>query len=278
MDVVTLGTGSPIPDPNRAGASTLVRAGGATLLVDCGRAVCMRLAANGVVPPLLDAVLLTHLHSDHITDLNDVITTRWVMSPVESPLPVVGPPGTAALVERTLAMLADDVRYRLDHHDDLAWSPGCRVSEVVDGTAWESEDVHVLAAPTDHRPVAPTVGYRIEERRADGTKAVAALAGDTVPCEGLDRLCAGADVYVQTVARPDLVRAIPSPRLQDILDYHSSCEDAGRTAARAGVRTLVLTHPVPPPAPGHDDEWVAQAAAHFDGEVVLAHDLWSITL
>ena len=278
MDVVALGTGSPIPDPNRAGAATLVRAGGSTFLVDCGRGVCMRAAAAGALPPMLDAVLLTHLHSDHTTDLNDVITTRWVMSPVESPLPVVGPPGTTALVDRTLAMLADDVRYRLDHHADLGWEPRCDVTEVLDGPAWEAEGVRVYAAPTDHRPVAPTVGYRIEEIRPDGTLAVAALAGDTVPCEGLDRLCAGADIYMQTVVRSDLVRAIPSPRVQEILDYHSSCEDAGRTAARAGVRTLVLTHPVPPPAPGSDAEWVAQAAAHFDGEIVLAHDLWSVSL
>jgi len=278
MDVVTLGTGSPIPDPSRAGAATLVRAAGATILVDCGRGVCMRLAAAATVPPMLDVLLLTHLHSDHTTDLNDVITTRWVMSPVEAPLPIVGPPGTAALVDRTLAMLSDDVRYRLDHHADLDWSPSCRVTEVVDGLAWESDGVRVLAAPTDHRPVAPTVGYRVEATAADGTTGVAVLAGDTVPCDGLDRLCADADVYVQTVVRTDLVRAVPSARFQDILDYHSSCEDAGRTAARAGVRTLVLTHPVPPPAPGSDGDWVAQAAAHFDGEVVLAHDLWSITL
>jgi ribonuclease Z len=99
------------------------------------------------------------------------------------------------------------------------------------------------------------------------------IAGDTVPCEGLDRLCAGADVYVQTVVRPDLIRLIPSPRLHDTLDYHSSCEDAGRTAARGGVRTLVLTHPVPAPAPGTEAEWVDLAAAHFDGEIVLASDL-----
>jgi ribonuclease Z len=273
LEIVTLGTGSPIPDPNRAGSAILVRAAGTTLLVDCGRAVVMRLAGAGVFPPMLDRVFLTHLHSDHITDLNDVITTRWVMSPVESPLPVTGPPGTAALLDRTLAMLDHDVQYRLDHHADLSWRPTCETTEVSDGVAWETDSVRVVAAPTDHRPVHPTVGYRIE---AEGK--VVALAGDTIPCEGLDRLCAGADVYVQTVVRPDLVRAVPSPRFNDILDYHSSCEDAGRTAAKASVGTLVLTHPVPPPAPDTDAEWVAQAAAEFTGDIVLAHDLWSITL
>ncbi len=274
VDVVTLGTGSPIPDANRAGPATLVRAAGRSLLVDCGRGVLLRLAAAGIPAPLfLDRVLLTHLHSDHVTDFNDLVTTRWAMAPAPSPLPVSGPPGTAAFVERTLAMLETDVGYRLAHHEDLSWSPPVDVTEVLDGVAWEADGLRVVAAPTDHRPVSPSVGYRIE---AEG--AVVALAGDTVPCAGLDRLCAGADVYVQTVVRPDLIRAIPSARLQDVLDYHSSCADAGRTAARAGVGTLVLTHPVPPPQPGDEGAWIAQAAEHFDGEVVLAHDLWSISV
>jgi ribonuclease Z len=273
IEVVTLGTGSPIPDPHRAGAATLVRIDGCQLLFDCGRAVVMRLAAAGSLPVLLDAVLLTHLHSDHTTDFNDVVTTRWIMAPAESPLPVVGPPGTQRFVDRTLAMLTDDVGYRRAHHADLGWDPSCAVTEVVDGLAWKADGIRVTAAPTDHRPVAPTIGYRVEA----GGHSVA-IAGDTVPCEGLDRICAGADVYVQTVLRDDLVRAVPNPRVQDVLDYHSTCEDAGRTARRAGVKTLVLTHPVPPPPPGTEDQWVAAAAAHFPGEIVLAHDLWSTTV
>lgn len=273
IEVVTLGTGSPIPDPTRAGAATLVKVDGRQLLFDCGRAVVMRMAGAGSLPLLLERLFLTHLHSDHTTDLNDVITTRWVMSPVASPLPVTGPPGTAGLVERTLAMLSDDVGYRRGHHADLDWDPTCAVTEVLDGVAYEADGLRVIAAPTDHRPVAPTVGYRIE---AGGT--VVVIAGDTVPCDGLDRLCAGADVYVQTVLRDDLVQAVPSPRLQDVLDYHSTCEDAGRTAAKAGVGTLVLTHPVPAPFPGTEGEWIERARGDFSGEVVLAHDLWSITL
>jgi ribonuclease Z len=121
--------------------------------------------------------------------------------------------------------------------------------------------------------VAPTLGYRVEH---EGKSIV--LAGDTVPCATLDVLCADADIYLQTVVRPDLIRAFPSARFNDVIDYHSSVEDAGRTAARGGVKTLVLTHMVPPPQPGSEGEWIAQAAAHFDGEIVFAHDLMKIDL
>ena len=101
-------------------------------------------------------------------------------------------------------------------------------------------------------------------------------SGDTIPCEGLDTICADADVYVQTVVRADIVRNIPVQRFTDILDYHSSVEDAARTAARNGVRTLVLTHPVPAPPIGQGQEWVDLAAEHFDGRILLAEDLTAV--
>ena len=268
MNVVLLGTGSPLPHPDRAGPATLVRAGGHELLVDCGRGVVMRLAAAGVLPIQLSAVFLTHLHSDHVSDFNDVLTTRWVMSPVELPLTVIGPPGIRDFVDATLTMLDADIGYRLAHHDDLDWRPRCDVLEISDGVAFEAEGVRFVAAPTDHRPVRPTIGLRFEH---GGTAAV--VGGDSVPCAGLDRLCLGADVYVQTVVRPAVVEHSPMARFRDVLDYHSSVEDAARTAARAGVRKLVLTHCVPAPAPGTEPEWIAEAAAHFDGEISLGPDL-----
>jgi len=273
MKVITLGTGSPLPEAGRAGPATLVRAAGRDLLFDCGRGVLMRSAAGASGPLAFHTVFLTHLHSDHVTDLNDVLTARWVMSPVPYPLRVVGPAGTRRLVDRTIEMLGDDIAYRLAHHADLEQGPQCEVTEVSDGTVADDGTVRVTAAPTDHRPVHPSVGYRVE---AEGRSVV--IAGDTVPCEGLDRLCAGADVYVQTVLRRSLVEAIPSPRLQDILEYHSSIQDAAATAARAGVGTLVMTHAIPSPWPGTEAEWTAEAAEFFDGEIVLADDLWECGL
>lgn len=278
LRITLLGTGSPLPDPGRAGPATLVQTGGTNLLVDCGRGVLLRLTAAGVLPPMLTAVLVTHLHSDHLTDLNDVITTHWVMNPMPSTLHVYGPPRTGEVVEATLDALAPDIGYRLDHHDDLTWRPDVVVTEVSPGdefTLGSGDDaVRVTVAATDHRPVEPTVAFRVE---TSAGKSVV-LGGDGVPCEGLDRLCRDADAYVQTVIRDDIVRMVPNQRFKDIVDYHSSVGDAARTAARAGVRTLVLTHYVPPLQPGQEDDWRALATEHFGGEVVLGPDLTSIEI
>jgi ribonuclease Z len=273
LSVTLLGTGSPIPDPNRAGPATLVRGDGLALLVDCGRGVLMRLAAAGLFPPGLDALLLTHLHSDHISDLSDVITSHWVMSQEPRTLRIVGPIGTSRVVEATLESLRHDVGYRIAHHDDLVEGPQVDVVEVQPGDTFEVGGATLRVGATDHRPVEPTVAYRVEHQER-----TVVLGGDGVPCDTLTELCRDADAYVQTVIREDLVALVPSARLQDILDYHSSVADAGRTASAAGVGTLVLTHYVPPLQPGQEDEWRARAAEHFDGPIVLGDDLTTVEL
>jgi len=273
MDIVLTGTGSPLPDANRAGPSTLVKAGDTHILIDAGRGTVMRMAGGGSLPVFLSAVLITHLHSDHVCAINDVITTHWVMSQGNATLNVYGPPGTAQFVERQLGALDADIGYRIAHHDLLVNEPQVDVTELEAGDAFDINDVHVSTAATDHAPVRPTLGYRLEH---DG--ATVAIVGDTVPCDGVDQLAAGADAYVQTVIRSDLVKLTPNEMFQDILDYHSDVEQAARTAARAGAKRLVLTHMVPAPTPEQYPEWVELAAAHFDGEVIIGDDLTTVTL
>jgi ribonuclease Z len=268
IKVTLLGTGNPVPDPNRGGSATLVQAGSSYFLFDAGRGVLQRLLAAGVMPNMLSAVLLTHLHSDHITDLNDVVTTRWVMSPVPNITPIWGPPRTQEVVDGMMAMLQPDVEYRIAHHEDLTWAPNVQVTELRSGAVLEADGVKITAEATDHKPVEPTVGYRIEHEGS-----VVVIGGDTVPCAGLDALCADADIYVQTVLRDDLVSMIPMQRFQDTIDYHSSVVQAAETATRNRVKTLVLTHMVPTPAPGAASEWIAIAEPHFTGNIIFGEDL-----
>lgn len=275
IEATLLGTGSPIPDAHRAGPSTLVRAGGQAFLVDCGRGVLQRLTAAGLGANSITALLLTHLHSDHIADLGDVIITRWVstFTPDPPPLPIIGPPGTAEVVEATLKAFGFDIGYRIAHHGDLTAPPPLQVSECTGGVVWEGGGVRITAGATDHRPVEPTIGFRVDSA---GNSVV--LAGDTVPCAGLDELATGADALVHTVIRKDLVELIPMQRIRDIVDYHSSVEQAAATAARAGVGTLILTHYVPALVPGQEEQWRALAATEFDGCVELGNDLHSVQI
>ena len=133
--------------------------------------------------------------------------------------------------------------------------------------------VAITTAATEHAPVKPTLGYRLE---FEGS--VAALVGDTIPCDGVDELARDADVYVQTVIRRDIVEMIDNVMMQDILDYHSGVVEAAQTATRVGAKRLALTHMVPAPTPEQYPEWVARAAEYFDGEIIIGDDLTTISI
>ncbi|MEC7924787.1 MAG: ribonuclease Z [Actinomycetota bacterium] len=275
ITITLLGTGTPIPDPNRAGPATLVQAAGENYLVDAGRGALMRLAAAGCTTDMLNAVLITHLHSDHITDLNDLITSSWAinLSADPKPLQIIGPPGIKEAVDRLLHFLSSDIGYRIAHHADLNDPPEVHVTEIESGVVELEGQVEITTAPTDHRPVDPTIAFRFDYQ----SKAVV-VAGDTIPCAGLDKLCTGAQALVHTAIRKDIIKNIPIQRVQDILDYHSSVEEASQTAERAGIDTLVLTHYVPAFPSGQGDEWKEIASQHFSGEIELGDDLHRVEI
>ena len=213
MDIVLTGTGSPLPDANRAGPSTLIKAGDTHILIDAGRGTVMRMAGGGSLPVFLSAVLITHLHSDHVCALNDVITTHWIMGQGNATLNVYDPPGIKQFVERQMGALEADIGYRIEHHEVLVNAPKVEVIELTPGDTFDVNDVRISTAATEHTPVRPTLGYRLTHEGA-----TAAVVGDTVPCDGVDELAAGVDAYVQTVIRSDLVKLSPNEMFRDILD------------------------------------------------------------
>ena len=137
------------------------------------------------------------------------------------------------------------------------------------------ENVKVTAALVDHPPVAPAFAYRF-----DAPDRSIVISGDTAPSENLVKLARGADVLVHSAMYPAaidrLVSRVPNAASlkASMLAHQTSAEDAGRIAEEAGVKTLVLSHLVPPDDPQVTDAmWIEAAQRHFHGSVVLGKDL-----
>ena len=230
------------------------------------------IAAVGLGAPNLTAVLLTHLHSDHITDLGDVITTRWVMTFAPTPLTIVGPVGTRAVVDHLLASLAPDIGYRLAHHADLTAPPSVDVVEVADGPVALPGAVMVRCAPTDHRPVEPTVAYRFEHAGAS-----VVTAGDTIPCAGIDRRACDADVLVHCCYMASA--EAENEHFRRLLRHTMSGGDTvGKTAAHANAKALVLTHHRPRKDERMLEALAEEVARDFSGRIIIGEDLMEIDL
>ncbi len=176
-----------------------------------------------------------------------------------------------AFVERTLAVLRDDIGYRVTHHDDLTWEPMVEVTEVSDGVVLD-EERRARHRRAHRSPPGPPDG-RLPDRAT--TAASVVIAGDTKPCAGLDRLCAEADLYVQTVVRRLGHRGDPGAAAA----RHPRLPLRPRGGGRHG-QPQRRGHAGPdPPRPGPAArerlaaEWVAEAAVGFSGTVLLAEDL-----
>jgi ribonuclease Z len=270
LDVALLGTGCPPPNPARRGPATLVRHGEVMLLVDAGSGVAVQLLRAGVRASQLRRVLLTHLHSDHVIDLGHLVLTRWIVGE-NTPLEVLGPAGTAAHVERLLALWAWDVEVRRAHMPERE-PPRVRVTEIDPGRVLEEDGLGVTAFLVDHEPVRPALGYRL-----DGGGRSVVLSGDTRPSENLIRHAHGADVLVHECT--DMTHAAWAPgcgwptreaKVRDLQAYHTGPDEVGAVAAAAGVSHLVLTHLMPGSDPA---DLAARAARQFAGRITVGEDL-----
>jgi ribonuclease Z len=236
IKVTLLGTGDPVPLPDRFGPSILVQAGGRTLLFDAGRGATIRLQQLGVPWSDVRTIFLTHLHSDHVGGFPDLMLTSWLLGR-EVPLRVWGPDGTKAMVSHLVDAFTFDISIR--ETDDLRPAEGAIVeaTDIKQGIVYDEGGVKVMAFNVDHGPVKPAFGYRIDY----GGHAVV-LSGDTRPSDNLVRFAQGADLLIHEVAYMDPKMLQGSKRLQRIMAHHSSPSEAGQIFSRVKPKLVVYSH------------------------------------
>jgi len=274
LKVVLLGTGlGPPVNLQQYGASTLVEAGAQRFLFDCGRGATLRLAQAGVPIGSITRVFLTHLHSDHVLQLPDLLLTGWAGGQRAAPLAVWGPAGTRAMMDHLQQAFAFDIHTRRDVDEHLPAAGITVVSHDVttDGVVFTGNGVTVTAFLVDHGPVRPAFGYRIEYR---GRSVV--LSGDTRVSENLVRHAQGADVLVHEVIDPKALRDRPDHPSAAIVDaiiaHHTTPQQAGEVFRRVAPRLAVYSH-----AP-NSERILAQTRTAYAGRLEGAEDLLTILI
>jgi ribonuclease BN (tRNA processing enzyme) len=252
---------------------------GQLYVVDCGNGVAHQIARADLSLVSLRHVFITHHHSDHNADYGTLLLLAWAAG-LGSRVDTWGPPPLDAMTGHVFALHAFDIETRIADEGRVPLRPLIHPHEIErGGLVMQDDHVRVTSALVQHPPVAPAFAYRFDT--ADRS---IVISGDTARSENLIALARGADVLVHEAlflpAVDRLVARVPnaSPLLrQHIVQSHTSAEECGRIAAEAGVKTLVLSHLVPPDDPQVSDQmWIDAARQHFSGRVVLGRDLLEI--
>ena len=282
------GSGSPLPDAKRGNPCVAVIAGERVFVVDAGERASETLNRMQIEPGRIEAVLLTHFHSDHIGGLGSLTIQRWVAPETKTSLRVIGPPGVERVISGYNEAFALDSGYRTAHHgEDVASSAAAGMTAEPFSFPQGADLVVVLddgglkvtAFEVDHRPAEPAVGYRFDY---EGRSLV--VSGDTSYSPVLVRVAQGADLLIHDALSPELTKLVGDAAgaagltarakiFADIPDYHASPAEAADAAREAGVSALALTHIVPPlPLKGLEGPFLGDAAKRFSGDLWIAQD------
>ncbi len=261
LHMAICGAGGPMPAPNASGPCVMVIAGQRVFVVDVGTDSPRNIGRMGYQIGDVEAVFLTHFHSDHLDGLGELATLRWAAGDHTRPLPVHGPRGVEKVVEGFNLAYSHDFIYRNEHHgDSVAPLSGAGMQAKVFDKPAEGELVVLIddgtlkveALAVQHNPVEPAVGYRFQYKERS-----ILITGDTIKSANIERFAQGVDLLVHEALAPNLVKLmnkvasetgneVMAKVTHDILDYHASPVEAAETAKAADVGHLVYYHIVPP--------------------------------
>ena len=277
-----LGTGAPRPSMERYGPSILIEAGTHRILVDAGSGMRERLFQAGGFGLItgVDHVLVTHLHFDHTISIPGLWLSGWLYGR-RVPMRVHGPAGTAAMMAQLQRAYQWDIDYRGVVGVPLA---GAQIdaTDVAPGVFFDEDGLKITAFEVEHMPINPTTGERLEFLgqtfgfRVDYRGRSVVFSGDTRPSEELVRHSQGVDVLIHEVQVPSPGDS-PEAKLANVsLSVHSTPAQVSRIFARTRPRMAVYSHIIPPGTTAED--LIAATRPDYDGPLIVAHDLMTITV
>ena len=286
LHVYICGAGSPLPDPKRSGPCIGVLAGQKAFVFDAGTGGARNLGPMGFPVGRIETIFLTHLHSDHMDGLGEMLLGRWINGGRSEPAPVLGPIGTAQVVDGFNAAYQIDSTYRTAHHGEAIVNPsgfGGAATEIDmpndSALVFDQAGVKITAFKVSHEPISPAFGYRVDYKDRS-----ISISGDTSFDPNVAKASKGVDVLFHEALNMEMVKTLQNgaevndnKRLAkifyDIQDYHTSPVDAAKTAQAAQAKALVLYHIVPMlPNDAMIPMFVKGAAENFDGKITVSED------
>jgi len=287
LHVGLCGAGSPIPDDRRSGPCTAIVAGRRLFIFDAGSGSARNIGKMGLIQGRIDAIFLTHFHSDHIDGLGELLLQRWVSTGNVDPVALYGPVGVEQVAAGLMQMYAQDRNYRVTFHGEATLPIGgfgatahpFSMNAAGRVVLLKDADLEIVAFQVDHGAAHPAVGYRIQYK---GRSVV--LSGDTKKTRAIEREAAGVDVLVHEALSAPLMAILEEsaakasrPHLQKIFadspSYHTSPEQAAEIARNAKVRYLLLNHIVPGwPVPGLEQTFLGGAPDIYRGPIRVGMD------
>lgn len=279
--VTLLGTGDPIPSATRNGPAILVQAGGLNLMIDAGRGNTVRLRQAGLWPGQIDAVFITHFHSDHLNGLADLLTLGYIGRPNvrrRQPLQIVGPTGMKRIADALRASIDDDVKIRKADEKITPAGADMSVQEFTgDGVVFDRNGVKVTAFAVNHGVfIKPAFGYRVDY---NGMSAL--FSGDTRFDENLIAHASDLNLLVhETAVAPDELQNLDT--VKAVIAHHTTPEQAGEVFARAKPKLAAFSHITLIADAAHpavsEAEIERRTRTKWDGPLVVGEDLMRISI